>query len=222
MERYDKNNFSSKGFLNLQILLGGLLLSLLILMIVLILQLKILQSTISLYYENLFSFHQTIRTFQQFSYAFFTIMCIAKYENGTCSPYISSLDTKDFNQTLFNIEQNEILSEAFATHVSKVILNSETIKDSILYKLLQGNITYHLMNVKKYNNTYEIFMSNIYTTFTEALLLLSNNMRIIVSKESRSKTRKEEPIFLLSGLEEPFNNIKNTKEDFSDYQISTY
>ena len=89
-----KNKFSSKGFLNFQILLGGLLLSLLIL------QLKILQSTISLYYENLFTFHQTIRTFQQFSYALFTIICIAKYENVTCTPYISSLDTENFNLTL--------------------------------------------------------------------------------------------------------------------------
>ena len=44
--RYDKNNFSSKGFLNLQILLGGLILSLLILMVISILQLK--------YYEVLF------------------------------------------------------------------------------------------------------------------------------------------------------------------------
>jgi len=222
MARYDKNNFSSKGFLNLQILLGGLLLSLLILMIVLILQLKILQNAISLFYENLFSFHQTIRTFQQFTYAFFTVMCVAKDENGTCDRYISSLDTEDFNQTLFNLEQNEILSESFAVCVSKVLLNSETIKDSILYELLQGNITYHLINVKKYNNTFDISLSNIFTTFSETLLLLSNNMRIIVSKESKSKNRNMEPIYLLSGLEEPFDNIKNTNEDFSDYQIATY
>ena len=222
MSRYDKSNFSSKGFLNLQILLGGLLLSLLILMVVLIIQLKILQSAISLYYENLFSFHQTIRTFLQFSYAFFTVMCIAKDDNGNCGSYISSLDTPNFNQTLFNSEQNEILSEFFAACVSSVILNTETIKDNRLYELLQGNITYHLMKVKKYNNTCDISLSNIYTTFNEALLLLSNNMRIIVSKKSRSKTRNNEPIYLLSGLEDPFNNIKITDDDFSDFQISTY
>ena len=223
MARYDKNNFSSKVFLNLQILLGGLILSLLILMVILIFRLKILRSAISLYYDNLFSFHQTTRTFQHFSYAFFTVMCVAKNENGTCD-----------NQTLFNLEQIAILSEFFANFVSKVILNSEAIKDHILYELFHGNITYHLMNIQKYNNTWKLSLSHLYTTFSEALLLLSNNMRIIVTKvlsnnmriivtkESKLKTRNKESIFLLSGLEEPFDNIKNINDDFSDYQISVY
>ena len=222
MARYDKNNFSSKVFLNLQILLGGLILSLLILMVILIFRLKILRSAISLYYDNLFSFHQTTRTFQHFSYAFFTVMCVAKNENGTCDQYISSLDTSEFNQTLFNLEQITILSEFFANFVSKVILNSEAIKDNILYELFHGNITYQLMNIQKYNNTWKLSLSHIYTSFSEALLLLSNNMRIIVTKESKLKTRNKESIFLLSGLEEPFDNIKNINDDFSDYQISVY
>ena len=35
-------------------------------------------------------------------------------------------------------------------------------------------------------------------SLNEALLLMSNNMRIIVSSESRFKNRDKEPIFLLS------------------------
>ena len=59
-------------------------------------------------------------------------------------------------------------------------------------------------------------------SLNEALLLMSNNMRIIVSSESRSKNRDKEPIFLLSGFENPFLNIQNIKEDLSDYQIGVY
>ena len=140
MGRYDKNNFSSKRFLNLQVLLCCLLIALLILMVVLILQLKILKNTISSYYENYFEIRQTIRTFQQFSYTFFTVICIVRFDNGTCRRYISTLDTQEFNQTLFNIEQNNILAEFFSYSIDKVLLNAETINDNRLYQLLQGNI----------------------------------------------------------------------------------
>ena len=50
LSKDDQNNFASKKFLNLQLLLGGLLLSLLILMIILIIELKIIKSDISQYY----------------------------------------------------------------------------------------------------------------------------------------------------------------------------
>ena len=222
MGRYDKNNFSSKRFLNLQVLLCCLLIALLILMVVLILQLKILKNTISSYYENYFEIRQTIRTFQQFSYTFFTVICIVRFDNGTCRRYISTLDTQEFNQTLFNIEQNNILAEFFSYSIDKVLLNAETINDNRLYQLLQGNISYYLMNMKKLNNKYNITQTRIDTTFSDALLLLSNNMRIMVSKESKIKTRDYEPIYLLSGLKNPFKNIKNLEDDFSDFQTSVY
>ena len=47
LSRDDQNNFASKKFLNLQLLLGGLLISLLIFMIILIIELKILEADIS-------------------------------------------------------------------------------------------------------------------------------------------------------------------------------
>jgi hypothetical protein len=47
-------------------------------------------------------------------------------------------------------------------------------------------------------------------------------MRIIVSKESRIKTRNKEPIYLLSGYDDPFIYLKNLTEDLSDYQIAVY
>ena len=47
-------------------------------------------------------------------------------------------------------------------------------------------------------------------------------MRIIVSSESRSKNRNNEPIYLLAGYNDPFRNIKNLSEDISEYQIAVY
>ena len=67
---------------------------------------------------------------------------------------------------------------------------------------------------------------NIYESddisFSDALLLLSNNMRIIVSQESKLKNRDKEPIYLIYGLDNPFENIKNKSNDLSGYQISFY
>ena len=101
VSREEQNNFSSKSFINLQILLWILLLALIILIISLVLKLKLLQGTISDYCQNYYYLRQFIRTFHQFSYSFLTIACIAKYENGTCEQYISKFDTVEFNQTLF-------------------------------------------------------------------------------------------------------------------------
>ena len=79
VSREEQNNFSSKSFINLQILLWILLLALIILIISLVLKLKFLQGTISDYCQNYYYLKQFIRTFHQFSYSFLTIACIAKY-----------------------------------------------------------------------------------------------------------------------------------------------
>ena len=146
--RDEQNNFSSKKFLNLQLLLGGLLLGLLILMIILISELNLLKSTLSQYYNNYFDLHQFVRTFQQFSYGFMSVVCIAMDDNGNCKEYLSSLDTKEFNQTLFTNEQNELLSESCSDSIAKIIMNSETIHDNKLIGLFKGNISYNIVNRK--------------------------------------------------------------------------
>ena len=222
MSRGDQNKFSSKKFLNLQILLGVFLVILLTLMILLIFQIKLLQETISIYCENYFDLHQFVRTFHQFSYGFLTVVCLVKTDTGNCEEYLSSLDTKEFNQTLFLSEQNGILAEYCSNSTNKIIANSETIHDDKLMELFKGNISYNIINIKKINNTYNISYSVIQIGLSDALLLLSNNMRIIISPESKIKTRQKEPIFLVSGLESPFENIKNKNDELSDYQISVY
>ena len=222
LSRDDHNNFASKKFLNLQLLLGGLLISLLILMIVLIIELKILKTDISHYYNNYFDLHQFVRTFQQFSYGFMTIVCLVKDESGYCEEYLKSLDTKEFNQTSFITAHNEVLSESCSDSIAKMIINSETIHDAILIELFKGNISYHIVSSKVMYGIHQLIASVINISFSDSLLLLSNNMRIIMSSESKIKIRNKEPIYLISGLEEPFKNIKNTKEDISEYQIAVY
>ena len=223
MSRDDQNNFSSKKFLNLQLLLGGLLITLLILMIVLIVQLKLLQVSLSQYCNNYFDLHQFVRTFQQFSYGFLSVVCIVKdYNTGDCEHYLSSLDKKSFNHTLFINEQNDILGEFCSESISKIILNSKTIHDKTLIELFSGNISYNVVSIKKINGNYNINHSLIDTSFSDALYLLSNNIRIIMSPESKLKYRNKEPIYLISGLEHPFLNIKNSSDEISDYQISVY
>jgi hypothetical protein len=131
-EKEDQNSFSSKAFLNLQILVGGMFLLLFILIIILILQLQSLKSTISDYTDKYFNFLEFIRGFHQFSYIFATLTCIVRYDNGTCSDYISALDTEEFNQSLFLMEQCEILSESISVNVRNLIITSETVNDKEL------------------------------------------------------------------------------------------
>ena len=47
-------------------------------------------------------------------------------------------------------------------------------------------------------------------------------MWIIISLESKLKTRKKEPIYLILGLSDPFRNLKKTSDEISEYQISIY
>ena len=220
--RDEQNNFSSKKFLNLQLLLGGLLLGLLILTIILISELNLLKSTLSQYYNNYFDLHQFVRTFQQFSYGFMSVVCIAMDDEGNCKEYLSSLDTKEFNQTLFTNEQNELLSESCSDSIAKIIMNSETIHDNKLIGLFKGNISYNIVNRKSLLKINYLTYNTLNISFSDALLLLSNNMRIIMSSESKIKTRDKEPIYLISGLKDPFQNVKNSTEEISEYQISVY
>ena len=191
-------------------------------MIVLIIELKILKTDISQYYNNYFDLHQFVRTFQQFSYGFMTTVCIVQNEGGHCEEYLKSLDTKEFNQTSFIMAHNEVLSESCSDSIAKIIMNSETIHDPILIELFKGNISYNIVGSKTIYEIHQLNTSIINISFSDSLLLLSNNMRIIMSSESKIKTRDKEPIYLISGLEEPFKNIKNTVEDISDYQIAVY
>ena len=218
----NENHFSSKSFLNLQILLVGLLLILLVLIILSILNLKLLKNTISNYSQNYIDLRQFVRSYQQFSYSFLSLICIVNANNSNCEEYISALDSPEFNQSLFLMEQNEIMAEICSESISKIIKNSETINDEILIGLLKQNNSYLLMNLKKKNQTYEIGQSQINISFNDALLLLSNNMRLIVSQESKIKTRDKEPIYLIYGLDNPFVNIKNRSDDLSDNQIAIY
>ena len=223
--RDNQNNFTSKKFFKLQMLLGGFLLLLLILMIILILKIRIKQNEISTDCNNYLDLIQFIRVFQQFSTQFLTIVCVVHSDNSTdqnCSTYISQFDTEEFNQTLFTMRQLEILAELGSESINQLILNSESIHDEELLNLLRGNFSYNLISKKMINNMYNISNTLLNLSLNDALLLTSNNMRIIVSSESRIKGRDKEPIYLLSGYDSPFENIHNLTEDLSDYQISVY
>ena len=222
MGREHQTNFSSKKFLKLQILLGILLISSLIFMVVLILRLKILQNSVTIYIDNFFYLSQFIRTFHQFSYSILTVTCIAKNETGICERYLSKLDTEKFNQTSLIMEFNEVLAESCSDSITQIILSSEAINDNLLLDLLKGNFSYKIINIKKIGDNYNISQSEINIYLNDALLLLSNNMRIIVSDESKLKTRDSEPIYLISGFDDPFQNIKDKSAELSDYQISIY
>ena len=216
-----QNNFTSRKFFKLQILLVILLLLLLVLIIVLIMVISKEQRVISDGCNKYLDLIQFIRFFLQFSVEFLTVVCVEINEDE-CKSYISQFDTKDFNQTLFFTEQNEILAEYGSDSINKLIINSESIKDEILLNLLKGNFSYYLVSKKKVEGKYNITSNIISISFNDVLLLTSNNMRILVSPESRLKNRNKEPIYLLSGFDEPFSNIKNLDEDLSEYQISAY
>ena len=219
--KYTQNNFTSKKFFKLQILLGIIFLILLILLIILIREIKAKQNIIYYDCNNYLNLIQFIRVFQQFSVQFLSIACIVIKDNY-CKSYISKFDTEDFNQTLFYIEQTKILGEYGFNSINQLIISSESIKDEILLNLLKSNFSYYLVNKKKYRNKYSITSNLINISLNVALLLTSNNMRIIVSSESRAKNRNIEPIYLLAGYNDPFRNIKNLSEDLSEYQIAVY
>ena len=220
--RENQNNYTSKKFYKWQTILGALLLILLILIIIFMLKIKIKKDQISLDINNYLDLIQFIRIFQQFSIQFLTITCVSKSQNGDCKSYISLLDTEIFNQTLFIMEQNNILAELGSESINKLIINSELIHDQILQSLIKGDFIYYIISKKKMNDFYNISYNLMNISLNEALLLMSNNMKIIVSPESRFKNRDKEPIFLLSGFENPFLNIQNLNEDLSDYQIAVY
>ena len=220
--RDNQNNFTSKKFFKLQMLLSAFLLILLILIIILILKIKIKQNEITIDCKNYLDLIQFIRVFQQISVQFLTVACVAYNENGDCKSYISQYDTKEFNQTLFSNEQNEALAELGSASINDLIINSESIHDKILLNLLKGNFTYNLINKKKIKNIYYVSSNQVNISLNDALLLTSNNMRIIVSAESRAKNRDKEEIYLLSGYDNPFEHLKNLTEDLSDYQIAVY
>ena len=143
-----QNNFTSKKFFKLQILLGIFLLILLILMIVLLWEIRRKQSIISNDCDNYLDLIQFIRVFQQFSVQFLTVVCVA-IKDDYCKSYISQFDTEDFNQTLFFIEQNQILAEYGSDSINELIMNSESIQDEVLLNLLQSNFSYYLVSKRK-------------------------------------------------------------------------
>ena len=217
----NQNNFTSKKFLKSQILLGIFLIILLFLMIILFGEIRRKQKIIAIDCNNYLDLIQFIRIFQQYSAQFLTIACFVIKDND-CKSYISKMDTDDFNQTLFFMKQNEILAE-YASHIiNKIIINSELIKDQILLNLLRGNFSYYLVNKIKKENKYIITNNIINLSLNEALLLTINNMRIISSLESRARKRNKDHIYLLSGLNNPFENLNNLTTDLSEYQIAVY
>ena len=118
-----------------------------------IIQLNLLKNTLSTYYNNYFHLRQFVRTFQQFSFGFMTVVCIA-IDDDKCEVYLQGLDTEEFNQTLFINEQNSILAEFCSDSIAKLIMNSETIHDEKLIRLFKGNISYNIINYKKLNGIY--------------------------------------------------------------------
>jgi len=223
MSKDKENSFTSKKFLQLQMILGLLLLALLILIIILILRLNILKNSISSYSQNYIDLRQFIRTFHLFSYSFLTVTCIVKSLNNSseCEEYLSEFSQINSDKVNFIKKQNEILTEACSDSIAKIILNSETVQDQKLIDLLKGNFLYQIMNIKGIDGYYNMNYSDINISLSDALLLLSNNMRMIVSTESKIKTRKKEPIYLIYGYDDPFHNLNKT-EELSDYQTAVY
>ena len=193
-----------------------------ILILILLLQLNSLKSTISDYNDKYFNLLDFIRGFHQFSYTFVALTCIVRYDNGTCNDYISALDNEEFNQSLFLMEQCEILSESISVSVRNLIITSETVKDKELIQIFKERFSYYLITIKKEDDNYNISVNDIDANFNDALLLLTNNMRIISSMERKEKTQNKEPIYLIYSLDKPFVNMKNKNINLSDYQISVY
>ena len=82
---------------------------------------------------------------------------------------------------------NEVLAESCSESITQIIMRSEAINDDILLGLLKGNFSYKIINIKKIGKIYNISKSEINIYLNDALLLLNNNMRIIVSDESKFK-----------------------------------
>ena len=156
----------------------GHLFILLILIIIFILNIKIKQNDISSDCDNYLDLIQFVRIFQQFSIEFLTVVCIFISEEEGCKTYISKFDTDEFNQTEFNIEQSKILAELGSESINKLIQNTESIKDEVLFNLLKGNFTYNLISKKKMNNIYNI---------TNSLINISLKSRIMLSKKFKRK-----------------------------------
>jgi hypothetical protein len=190
-------------------------------MILFISEIRSKQNMISNDINNYLDLIQFVRVFQQFSVQFLSIVCVV-IKDDYCKSYISQFDTDDFNQTLFFFEQNKIMTEYGLDSINKLIVESELIKDSILLGLLKNNFSYYSISKKKVGDKYNITSNIINISLNDALLLTSNNMRIISSSESRAKNRNKEPIYLLSGFNDPFGNFNNVTEDLSAYQIATY
>ena len=172
-------------------------------------------------YFNLLYF---IRGFHHFSYSFVVITCFVRYPNGTCEEYFSSLDTEEFNQSLFLMEQNDMVADIFSGIVKNLIISFETIKDDKLTKLFNNKFPYYFINLKKEkeNGNFNFSITDIDTNFNNALLLLINNIKIIASIDREEKSGRKEPIYLIYSLDNPFANIKNKNIALSDYQIAVY
>ena len=99
--------------------------------------------------------------------------------------YLANLDTTEFDQTLLVMEHIDFFAETYSNSIAEIIKNSKIIHDDILINLInlfKGNISYNIIKSKVLNKKINYLgQSNITISFSDSLLLLSNNMRILIS-----------------------------------------
>ena len=114
-----------------------------------------------------------------------TFACVVIDDYGNWKEYLANLDTTEFNQTLLVMEHIGFFAETCSNSIDGIIKNSKIIYDNILINLInlfKENISYNIIKSKVLNKIINyLAQSNITISFSDSLLLLSNNMWIIIS-----------------------------------------
>ena len=212
----EEDSFSSKGFLYIQFLLEISLFILFILMGMQVFSLKMIKKSLFTYNSFYYKINELIRITHQFSFSFPAVICIAKNKNSTiCDNYVSSLDSANFNQTLYLIEYNKILAEMGLDAITTITQGITIINYKELSNFFVSDIIFYTLNMEIKNGNVIFYRKENKMTFTENLLLLGNIMNIISNKLTR------DPIFLLSGEKSRFDNMKLIT-NLDDFRTSVY
>ena len=114
-----------------------------------------------------------------------TFACVVIDDYRNCKEYLANLDTTEFDKTLLVMEHIDFFAETYSNSIAEIIKNSKIIHDDILINLInlfKGNISYNIIKSKVLNKKINYLgQSNITISFSDSLLLLSNNMRILIS-----------------------------------------
>ena len=214
--KIEEDSFSSKGFLNIQIFLGISLIILFTLMIVEVILLKMVKNKTLTYNTFYYELNHLIRVIHRFSFAFPAVICIAKSKNSTkCENYMSGADTIKFNQTLYLLELNKALAEISYDAINSIVQDVNILNYKKLINFFMDYTKFYTLNMEVNNGNSIFYKKENKMTFSESLLLIGNAINIIANKRTNA------PIFLLSGVNSNFENLKLIN-DLDDYVSSVY